>query len=399
MLLAGPINWKHHLGLLYHRNGAQDIFRDALGNESGSFEVSQTVLGLGYSYRFNDLSFGASFKTLNEVIEKQSASASVVDLGTLVEFNQDSLVLGAALQNIGSAPVLGSGGPGIAAPLLLRASANMRFNTDVSRWQVIGDYRYAFVSARSAFSLGVDYSEEYQDSRLGLRAGWDFSQSALGGSAGLALGAGYGYGPVGLDYAYTPREALGTQHRIALTLLWDLRAKNKAQDLATYTANDEATTPSPTATPAVKKYRNAFGSANAGAALDALLAATPSPTPEPNLLPTPVIEAKRPGGGILGSLARLFNFSGAPSEGGDAGEKPKGLLQSVFRFLGMGANSPTEAPEMPGPNNEDAIGNQVSPKPTPTALPMQRLKGDSQALPKTPEPVAPADKAKSWLKF
>src|SRR6185369_666480 len=102
--------------LLYHRNGAEDILRDALGNESGSFEVSQTVLGLGYSYRWRDISLGATYKTLNEVIEKQSGSASVVDLGTLVEFSKDSLVLGAAVQNIGGAPSLGSGGPAVEAP-------------------------------------------------------------------------------------------------------------------------------------------------------------------------------------------------------------------------------------------------------------------------------------------
>ena len=395
LVLAAPLNWTHHFGLIYHQNSAEDTYRDNLGNETGNFQDTQTVIDLGYSYRWKDLSLGAAYKSLNESLEKQSGSSSVVDLGSVVELNQDAVVFGAALQNIGSAPSLGSGGPAVEAPLLARASVNLRFNTDVSRWQLLGDYNYALVSSRSGFSLGVDYSEEYQGSRLGLRAGWDFSQSALGGAAGLALGAGYGYGPVGLDYAFTPREALGNQHRIALTLLWDLRAKSQEKDLAGYLGPEAAATPQPTPTP-VKAPALMPG---AGAALDALLAATPSPTPV--LAPTPVVEEKHaPSGGILGALAKLFSFGSAPSESGEAGEKPAGILGNVFKFLGFGSSAPTEAPESPQRGQEDAVANGTPvPLATPTPLVEQRLKGDSVALPPTPVPTPIADKVKGWMKF
>jgi hypothetical protein len=404
LILAGPLSWKQNVGLLYHRNGTEDTFRDALGNESGSFDVSQSVLELGYSYRWHGISLGASYKALNEVISNESGSSSVFDVGTLVDFNKNGLVLGAAIQNIGSAPSLGSGGPPVDAPLLLRTSANLRFNTEVSKWQLIGDYRYEVVSARSGFSLGLDYSEEYQDSRLGLRAGWDFSQSELGGVAGLALGAGFGYGPVGVDYAFTPREALGNQHRIALTLLWDLRAKKKEEELAGYTGPEIAATPTPTPVPTLPPVHYApLHPSGAGAALDALLAATAVPTPQQS--PTPVVaEKKPPAHGILGALARLFSFgSTAPSEASDANEKPTGLLQGVFRFLGFGASAPAEAPESPTRAQEDAVSGDATavptPAPTATPLPMQRLKGDSSALEPTPAPTPMADKVKGWMNY
>ncbi len=276
--------------------------------------------------------------------------------------------LGAALQNIGSAPSLGSGGPPIDAPLLLRTSANLRFNTDVSKWQLMGDYRYALVSARSDFSLGLDYSEEYQDSRLGLRLGWDFSQTALGGVAGLALGAGFGYGPVGIDYAFTPREALGNEHRIALTLLWDLRAKSKEKDLVGYLGPEAAVTPTPEPTEAPIHYAPVHGGAGSGASLDALLASTPSPSPTPQGSPTPVVEEKKPPShGILGALARLFSFGGssAPSEGGAAGEKPTGLLQNASSTSSaLAVPHPSKRPIRPtAPRRMPCVGGQATPVP------------------------------------
>lgn len=375
LLLGAPLNWKHHLGLLYHRNATQDNLRDALGRESGTFEVSQSVLGLGYSYRWHDLSVGAAYKMLNEVIEKQSGSASVFDVGTVLELNKDAVTLGAALQNIGNAPVLGSGGPVVEAPMLARGSAALRLSTDVSTWRLLGDYRYAVVSARGAFSLGLDYSEELEDSRLGFRVGWDFSQGALGGAAGLAVGAGFGYGPVGLDYAFAPKEALGSQHRVALTLFWDLRAKSKAADLDGYLGPKLASVATPVPTPTHEPFKYApLRKDSAGAALDALLAATPSPTPQ--VSPTPVVDEKtKRTGGILGALSRFFSFSKAAETDGEDGDKPKGLLRGVFDFLGLkGAQPEASADDEPLP--VEAAPTE-GPTPGPTPLPMQRLKGDT----------------------
>ncbi len=73
LTLAGPLNWHQNLGLLYHRNGAEDTLRDALGNESGSFEVSQLVLfeNSATATAAHSVSVGASYKSLNEVIDNE----------------------------------------------------------------------------------------------------------------------------------------------------------------------------------------------------------------------------------------------------------------------------------------------------------------------------------------
>jgi hypothetical protein len=209
-----------------------------------------------------------------------------------------------------------------------------------------------------------------------------------------------------VDYAFTPREALGSEHRIALTLLWDLRAKSKEKDLVGYLGPEAATTPTPEPTPQpTPSHFTAVRTTGNGAALDALLASTPSPSPTPQGSPTPVVEEKRaPAHGILGALARLFSFgsgSSTPTEGGEPAEKSPGLLQGVFKFLGFGSSAPVEAPESPDRAKEDAVSGEATPvpQPTPTALPLQRLKGDSVALPPTPVPTPIADKVKGWMNY
>ncbi len=95
----------------------------------------------------------------------------------------------------------------------------MRFNTDVSKRQLMGDYRYALVGARSDFGPTTwTTAKSTGDSRLGLRVGWDFSQGESWAGWRAWPWARAWPGPWASTTPSAPREALGNEHRIALTL-------------------------------------------------------------------------------------------------------------------------------------------------------------------------------------
>lgn len=401
LLLAAPFHWRHHLGLLYHRNAAQDTLRDASGAEGGSFEVSQGVLGATYAYKGPGWRAGASVKSLSETIGPKSAGGLTYDFGLQADFAQERVILGALVQNLGSVPDLG--GPSVEAPTVIRGGTGLRFKGDVSTVDLLVDYRFRPASGRNGVALGVEYSERYLDGRLGLRAGYDLSQSEQGTIAGLGVGAGLGIGAVGLDYAWTPHGDLGSQHRIALTLLWDLRARARTEALDAemgVSHGVDVLRPAPVATPTTSK---GFVESNLGAKLDAMLAAgaTPSPTP----VPTPAVQEQRaPARGLLGFFASLF--TGRPKtaeEENKPEEKHGGLLQGLFNFMGLGgheAETPAAAPDSPERAKEDSFDTSnggPTPVPTPTAMPLQRLKGDD--IQPTPTPQSMKQKAKEMIKF
>jgi hypothetical protein len=406
VILAAPFHWKHHLGLLYHRNAAEDTLRDNQGVESGNFEVSQSVLGATYAYKGSGWRAGATLKSLSESIASKSASALAYDLGLQADFAQQRVILGGAVQNLGSVPDLG-GGPAVDAPLVIRGGTGLRFAGDVSTVDLLVDYRFRPVTGRNGVSIGMEYSERYLDGRLGIRAGYDLSQTDQGQAAGLGLGLGLGIGAVGLDYAWTPRGDLGSQHRIALNLLWDLRARARRQALdeeAGPSQGVDVLKPEPTAVLTPERGSKGFVENNAGARLDALLASG-APTPVPT--PTPVVQEQAPPArGILGFFASLFTGKGK-TEGQENGEKEEShsLLQGLFHFMGLGGNEAapvTTAPESPERANEDSFDQGTpgpSVQPTPTALPMQKLKGDSSAVQPTPTPQPMKQKVKEMIKF
>jgi hypothetical protein len=306
------------------------------------------------------------------------------------------------VQNLGSVPDFG--GPAVEAPLLVRGGTGLRFKGDVSTVDLLVDYRFRPSTGKNGVSLGLEYSERYLDGRLGLRAGYDLAQSDQGQLAGLGLGAGLGIGAVVLDYAWTPRGDLGSQHRVALNLLWDLRARARRQALEEEVGPSQGVDilrPAPTPE-AASDGRKAFQESNLGSRLDAMLAESTQPTPVPTPLPV-VEEQKAPAKGLLGFFANLFTGKAKDSE-----EEPKdqeesgGLLKGLFNFMGLGgseAQAPITAPDSPERAQEDSFGDGSVPTPVPTATPrpIQRLKGDDIRPTPTPQPVK--ERVKEMIKF
>jgi hypothetical protein len=389
IVAAAFLGWQHSFGLMYSRKGAQDTYRDASANSAGSFEVSNSVLGLGYAYDLGGLSLGLELKMLNEKVEKLSGSSTAYDFGMQGTFDKDQVLYGLSYQNLGSAPSLG--GPEASLPQTLRAGLGWKAGDPSQQLLVMGDYRYLPASSKGGFALGAEYSEAYDESSLALRAGWDFGQSQLGGVSGLSLGAGFAYKFLGIDYAWIPLDVLGSSHRIALTLVYDQKSAEREKSMNSYLGINPQAAPLPTPTRAPTPRPR---EANIGAELSALMAETPTPMPTP----TPEIRAaaKEPAKGLIGAIFSIFSF-GKKSEAKDEEPAKKGgLLKGLFSIFGISGSEdqPVDAaPDKPqaSPSDEDSFV-----KPGQSAAPAKDA--GPQATP-TLQATPALQKMKGWVSF
>lgn len=386
IVLGAYLGWQQSLGLMYSSEGASDTYRDAFGNIGSSFQDQSSVLGLGYAYDLSWLSLGAEVKYLSESLATDSGSSTAFDVGAQGNIRGDQVLYGLSLQNLGSAPNLG--GPAATPPTTLRASLGWRIGEVAQSLLLLSDYHYLISDGTGALALGAEYSEVYQDNALAIRAGWDFSQNQLGGISGLNLGAGYRYKFLGVDYTWSPMDALGYSQRIALTLTYDQRSQEREQNVSEFLQSNHAlAVPLPTPTPRPRPQEKA----HVGQELEALLAATPTPT----WLPTPLIAAAAPEKpkGIFGAFFDIFSGGSGAKEEAHQG----GILRGIFGFFGLSSSDEQQQalpqlPNEPGANNEDLFVTPVAQNAQGTPLPTPQ---PTPTLQDTPV----INKMKSWLSF
>jgi hypothetical protein len=396
IVAAAFLGWQSSLGLLYSRKGALDSYRDSQANSAGSFEVSNTVMGLGYSYDMGWASLGLGAKFLSEKVDKLSGSSTVYDAGLSGSISKDRVLYGVSLLNYGPAPSLGNPGADFQAPMTLRAGLGWKAGDPSQALLLVGDYKGLLNSGVSSFALGAEYSEIYDDNSLALRAGWDFGQNQLGGASGLSLGLGFGYKFLSVDYTWLPLDVLGSSHRIALTLTYDQKAEAQEKSISDYLGINPQAQILPSPTPAAARPIRRGKEKNVGAELEALLAASPTPMQSP----TPVIleKAKEKPKGIFGAIFSIFGF-GSKEEKTEEAEQPKrkgGLLKGFFNIFGISSDEdkPAEVPEQPGQpaNPEDQfVAPHSGAAPAPTPVP-------GQPTP-TVQPTPVIQKMKGWLSF
>ena len=75
---------------------------DTTGTEDGSFTPSDTAVSVSYANKVKNIPVGATLKYISSKIDSDSASAIAVDLGAQYELTRYKLMLGAAVQNIGT---------------------------------------------------------------------------------------------------------------------------------------------------------------------------------------------------------------------------------------------------------------------------------------------------------
>jgi hypothetical protein len=74
---------------------------------------------------------------------------------------------------------------------------------------------------KTALGGGFEYSfSGDRFSGLALRAGYTTARNEIDGFSGASFGAGFGFGPAVIDYAWAPYGELGNSHTVSL--LWNL---------------------------------------------------------------------------------------------------------------------------------------------------------------------------------
>lgn len=333
VLLAAPLGWRHSLGMLYHSKGLLDTYRDAQGLDGGKFEVSNSVLGLGYAFDSGTFAVGAAVKTLNEVIEDSKGSGMVMDFGIRADFYDGLILFGASYQNAGSVPVIGDPGVEIEAPTLLRVGLGLSNNSPGNHFTVSSELKSSLHSQRTTLAFGAEYMENYDDISLALRAGYDLGLADLGGLSGLTVGGSLGYDVFHINYTFTALDVLGASHRLSLSFIWDLKKR------AGEKAIDQFLDIEPEAEPtSVAVYPKRAPTPNTDIDLDRLIA-------EPLVRPTAVVtKARAPKKrGILSGLARLFGFGRRDQTEEEKAQKKeeaarprKSLVKSFLSLFGIG---------------------------------------------------------------
>ena len=196
-----------------------DIPRTTLANPDGTgskFNVSDTSLGAGYGRAVGpDLSLGAGAKYINESLGDASYSAYAADFGALYRLPElRNLTLGAALLNVGPGVKVNNATEKL--PTLIRAGGAYSFRFPRNEAVAALDITKTPLD-KPRLSIGF---ETEIDQSFALRAGFTTRDDA---GIGLRAGVGWKGQNLGADYAFAPLGALGTAHRISLTLRWGQR--------------------------------------------------------------------------------------------------------------------------------------------------------------------------------
>ncbi len=189
---------------------------DSVPQVTGTFHPGTWLLSLGYGHKVaSGLTMGVVAKYYRNEILGHLYTAWAGDVGMQWATTKDEMMIGVALQNVGS------GVAGYSLPLTVRAGAQValpfQFVED-DRWTLSADMDY---SRQGSALITPHVGTEYQYSFLALRAGYvNKTRSELGGVGGLSLGIGARGEKTYLDYAISSFGVLGLMHQISFGVLF-----------------------------------------------------------------------------------------------------------------------------------------------------------------------------------
>lgn len=199
-------------------------------NTSSTYDYQDLAMSVSYSkYVINKLSLGATFKYVDETIDKVSGSAVAFDFGSVYHVGVLGWQIGARLTNIGSSiKFYNQSNP---LPLTFAIGTSLYpVNQKEFRWMLAADAVKQQDTQQLIFA-GTQVS--FYDLLI-LRAGYKFNYSGTndGGTSqrpavdttveGVSLGATIQYNvggyDIGIDYTYTKMQLLNNTNRISLRI-------------------------------------------------------------------------------------------------------------------------------------------------------------------------------------
>ncbi|MBI4656748.1 MAG: PorV/PorQ family protein [Elusimicrobia bacterium] len=190
-------------------SGSMDKYNEN-GIKTGSFDFFEGAFSIGLALDMGKGFYaGAAAKNIYQKTDSEKAFAYAGDLGFI--YNQGSLNLGAALQNLGSEMKLYK--ESFDLPFGFLAGAAYRVKNYGWLTLEISGYN----DARTAFSAGAEGELPVNvREMIFLRAGFVSGRSRDAGS-GLSAGIGIRNQGLRIDYAFVPFGELGNSHKISMS--------------------------------------------------------------------------------------------------------------------------------------------------------------------------------------
>ncbi len=195
--------------------------RDRPGQPDGFFSAQFVNVGVSYARQFGPLRAGFGAKYLRERIFDADASGYAIDAGVQLELANQSVVLGAALLNVGRMSQLERERTEL--PRMVRVGAAVQplrvladnDGTRLFELLLTGELSHLFASELTRAHMGVAATVMEM---LTLRAGY-LTRDVL---RDWTFGLGIRYQPFVLDYAYIPFEGgfEGPGHAMTLLYAW-----------------------------------------------------------------------------------------------------------------------------------------------------------------------------------
>ncbi|MEW6607706.1 MAG: PorV/PorQ family protein [bacterium] len=206
---AQPLANDRTLGLSMMYLGSGDMKKiNANGIEEGDFEAKDMVVTASYGWKLSEeLSLGASIKAISLKIDNEKANSFAVDVGFLSRTPVENLLIGGALQNLGSKVKFINEGDKL--PLNVKLGSAYKAMDD--RLILLLDINKP-VDNDLRLNLGTEY---WLTSTVALRGGYN---SGIDEGSGITFGIGFALRNLQLDYAYVPYGDLGKTHRYCLLI-------------------------------------------------------------------------------------------------------------------------------------------------------------------------------------
>jgi len=152
---------------------------------------------------------GASIKYITQNLDIQTTNGIAVDIGGIYKL-YDKTNIGLALQNLGVELAEKNND---SLPFLLRIGQATKFFQE--KLLFVSDINYGLTDGTASIGIGGEYKLiKYFYPRLGYK--FILNNNNLSAISGLNLGFGVNYKNINFDYVFSPKDDLGTIHRVAV---------------------------------------------------------------------------------------------------------------------------------------------------------------------------------------